>query len=241
MPISQRHTGPSVPKSAGATARTTAAAPPALDVLLAALKSAAIPFAAGSTGSGATVTASTAANRAGSVGPPRLPAQPLIATATLTGFRLCNAHYAATTSPATTNEKGAAPCSDNPALADPCSAGVGTSFLPGRTTIAAFAGPRAQHTEVGPFTGRGSGPTLWPLRVPAKAAGATADFALVKRPVVTVFPGQPIAPAPAAGSPLALGRGGVGGSSAFAPVAPRRTREGQVALLLWPFQPAWPS
>ena len=216
MPISQRHTGPSVPKSAGATARTTAAAPPALDVLLAALKSAAIPFAAGST------------------------VQPLM-TATLTGFRLCNAHYAATTSPATTNEKGAAPCSDNPALADPCSAGVGTSFLPGRTTIAAFAGPRAQHTEVGPFTGRGSGPTLWPLRVPAKAAGATADFALVKRPVVTVFPGQPIAPAPAAGSPLALGRGGVGGSSAFAPVAPRRTREGQVALLLWPFQPAWPS
>ena len=216
MPISQRHTGPSVPKSAGATARTTAAAPPALDVLLAALKSAAIPFAAGST------------------------VQPLM-TATLAGFRLCNAHFAATTSPSTTNEEGAAPCSDNPAPADPCSAGDGSSLLPGRTTIAAFAGPRAQHTEVGPFTGRGSGPTLWPLRVPAKAAGATADFALVKRPVVTVFPGQPIAPAPAAGSPLALGRGGVGGSSAFAPVAPRRTREGQVALLLWPFQPAWPS
>ena len=216
MPISRRHAPPSVPKSAGATARTTAAAPPALDVLLAALKSAAIPFAAGST------------------------VQPLM-TATLAGFRLCNAHFAATTSPSTTNEEGAAPCSDNPAPADPCSAGDGSSLLPGRTTIAAFAGPRAQHTEVGPFTGRGSGPTLWPLRVPAKAAGAAADFALFKRPVVTVFPGQPIGPAPAAGSPLALGRVGVGGSSAFVPVAPGRTREGQVALLLWPFQPAWPS
>ena len=217
--VSRRHARPSVPKSAGATARTTAAQP-ALDVLLAALKSAATTFAAGNTRSWATVAAPTAADRAGSIGLPRLPAQPPIATTMLAGFRLCNAHYVTTASPATTNEECAAPGRDNPAPAEPWYASDGSSLFPGSTS---------------------PNPTRWPLCVHAEAAGSAADLAPFKRPVVTVFPGQPIGPAPASWCPLALGRGGVGGSSAFAPVAPGRAREGPAALVLPPLQLARPS
>ena len=216
--VSRRHARPSVP-SAGATARTTAA-PPALDVLLAALKSAATTFAASNTGSWATVAAPTAADHAGSTGLPRLPSQPPIATTTLAGFRLCNAHYVTTASSATTNEVCAAPGRDNPAPAEPWYASDGSSLFPGSTS---------------------PNPTRWPLCVHAEAAGSAADLAPFKRPVVTVFPGQPIGPAPASWCPLALGRGGVGGSSAFAPVAPGRAREGPAALVLPPLQLARPS
>ena len=217
--ISRRHARPSVPKNAGATGRTTAA-PPALDVLLAALKSAATTFAAGFTGAGATVAVPTVEDRAGSIGPSRLPAQPPIATTTLAGFRLCNTHYVTTTSPATTHEEWAAPGRDNPAPAEPWYASDSSLLFPGSTS---------------------PNPTRWPLCVHAEAAGSAADLAPFKRPVVTVFPGQPIGPAPASWCPLALGRGGVGGSSAFAPVAPGRAREGPAALVLPPLQLARPS
>ena len=243
-----------VPSRASGPAWPEAVDPPAaaLDVLLSALKSAAA-AAAGSVApfGAAPIAASVSAVGQNGLGMPLPPVQPL------TDFRLCNTAEAAA---ALVAEQGAALGRDVPAPTCPrCrpaqtsavvrrSAVSGSSFLPVEESLtaavaAAKAGSSASTSapipagEVDLFEGCSVSPARWPLRIPAKAAGAAVDFALGGRPVM--FPCRSCS---AVGSvhfssgSLALGEPGPGGVSAFAPVASSRPRGRLGALQVPPLQ-----